>query len=153
MMRFLLYSILVFSVFSIPISEADAERPSESVVLPVDQKLVDVAWLCPGGHTCTAWFLSRLIRNNEETQSYVFTDKDRTVIVTETRQPLTWKWDKLETIELLPGQRLLNIEFRCTNGTCRPWYLTRRLRDKERARSYTFTDSHTVLLIHESELP
>lgn len=151
-MRFLLCSLLISSVCFIPTNEAGAKRSSESVVLPVDQKLLDVAWLCPGGHTCSAWFLSRLIRNNEETQSYVFTDKDRTVIVTETRQPLNWKWDKLDTIDLLPGQRLLGVEFRCTNGTCRPWYLTRQLRDKEAARSYVFTDSHAVLLIHENEL-
>ncbi len=144
---------LLFILLATASIGATETKIGESIVLPVDQKLVDVALLCQGGNTCTPWFLTRLIRNSEETQSYVLTDNDRAVIVTETRQSITWKWDRLETVELEAGQRLLRVEFRCTNGTCRPWYLTRRLRDKERARSYTFTDSHTVLLIHEDELP
>lgn len=153
MIRISFVTLLFFTSASIKSSPAVAERTPKSIVLPVDQKLLDVALHCPGGNTCTPWFLTRLIRNDEATQSYVFTDQDRTVIVTETRQPLTWKWDRLKTVELSPGQRLLGVEFRCTNGICQPWYLTRRLRDRETARSYVFTDSRTVLLIHEDDTP
>ena len=75
------------------------------VVLPVDQKLIDVEWSCHGT-TCEPWFLTRVMKHKDVARSHVFTDRDKTIIVHETRKDGIWDWEQTEVIELPPKRKL-----------------------------------------------
>lgn len=133
------------------VATADAHGDMTRIVLPVDQKLVDVAWRCPSDGTCAPWFLTRLMGRNETTRSYTFTGGGRTILVIETRDPGNWPWERVRTMVLPPGQRLLEVGWRCDRDGCVPWFLTSPIEAK-RPRTHVLTDGTDVILIEEDRL-
>jgi len=144
--------ILLFLAWtaSVPMAHAQ-DTPVSRVMLPVDQKLVDVAWRCPADGTCSPWFLTRLMGRKEATRSYTFSDGVRSIIVSETREPGNWPWERVRTMVLPQGQRLREIGWRCDRDGCEPWSLTVPFEGRD-PRTHVFTDGKDVILVEERPL-
>ncbi len=60
-----------------------AEGPR--VVLPIEQKLVGVRWLCRSGLKCEPWYLTRIFTDRESEGGYTFTDGETSYLILEDR--------------------------------------------------------------------
>lgn len=151
-MRTITFSLLTAFLMAImAVAHAQDGTTVSRVTLPVDQKLVDVSWRCGRNGACVPWFLTRLIGRKEAMRSYTFTDGTRTILVTETRGPGNWPWDRVRSVALAAGQRLLEVSWRCGADGCTPWFLTAPIEGRA-PRTHVFTDGRDVILIEETPL-
>jgi len=134
---------------------ADTTGPDLTrVTLPVDQKLLDVAWRCDGQKACEPWYLLRVMTKIDEAGSYLIWSPDLEVryFISENRVSGYWRTEDAGTIKLSVEQRLVGVSRLCPrDGTCEPRLVTRHMKSGEQARGYTFTDGQRSYYIWEKD--
>ncbi|KPJ85129.1 hypothetical protein AMJ57_04180 [Parcubacteria bacterium SG8_24] len=124
----------------------------KEMTLGVDQRLIDVAWLCWAHAPCDLWVLTTVMDTKDRPQTHLYSNGSETRLVREQRDGGTWQWEKeADIVELKPLRRLTGASWRCfSSGPCDVWYTTRIMRDDERPRSYVFTDGERGIIIRET---
>ncbi|MFA6603683.1 MAG: hypothetical protein WCT10_02455 [Patescibacteria group bacterium] len=127
---------------------------SNHIVLPVDQRLMNVVWLCEDQKPCEPWFLLRTMQLNAVAKNYLVWSPDLGVkyFISENRDSGYWRTENIGVHRLPIEQRLVSVSWICPpDAPCELYPVTRHMERGEQARGYTFTDGHRAFYIWETE--